>query len=397
MHVLFNGEKKLRAKEAEFISFNGQPGGKVDACVVVRGPRFFESLSAAADMGVPVVVVAGTEDAAGAECIRAAEECGVPGECVLVLRGGKVTDLNGKEVAPAIRGGVGLNAVLDAVKFAVANGLVPEPVVWAPEEEPEQPPEAVWMADDGQAAPPAEAEGGPEVQGGPARADGRTGASPLPEVPEREATAAAPEGEGAAPGGATAAEEGVLSPLLGRVGKVIALFQSCPGADSSSVAAGLVRALGSGTLHLEVSNAPASFSHYGASLEEAAASGKYAFCDGRSVVGAGRQELYECIVAEIRVPIGNPQVVDEIYRAAHRVVHVVGHNFRDATESVHNVQVWLDSGMGLRLDALVVDRVPESSHVVELYRGNFGDRIGMIVGIEKDGDFRPLAEALLRG
>lgn len=385
MRVLSNVGKQFRVKGVEFVRFNGDQDGKVDAAVVVRGPDFSGSLEAAADMGVPVVVVAGTEDAAGMECVRIAGECGVPDECILVLRGDKVVDISGKELAPAIRGGIGLSAVLEAVKSAVENNYVPEPVVWVPDSGPGNPPRATRVPEHhpvGEATLPEEG-----------------GERPVPVDPVGH-----PEPGVAGRGSVLAGEEatvvangGVLSPVLERAGKVIALFQSSPGADSSFVAAGLLKAMGDGVLHLEVGSAPASYVHYGESLDAAIAGGRYAFCDGRGILGADRQGLYEYVVAEVRVPLGNPQVVDEVYRAAHRVVHVVGHSFKDASESVHNVQLWLDSEMKLRLDALVVDRVPESSHVVELYRGNFADRVRMIVGIEKDEDFGALAESLLRG
>ncbi|WP_027719144.1 hypothetical protein [Desulfovirgula thermocuniculi] len=396
MRILSNIEKQFKAKGAEFVLFDGGADEKVDAAVVVRGPKFSESLFAAAEAGVPVVVVAGTEDGAGRECIRAAEECGVPPECVLVLRGGMVVDLDGREVAPAVRGGVGLGAVLAAVRHAVENNLLPEPVVWAPEMDPGEQCDAIWT-------PEQQAAGLPETVGSSCASAGPAGESTSGSTrPEEDGTGqgavpAGVEGAPAVPEEPIATEGGVLLPLMERAKKVIVLFQSCPGADSSSVAAGLVKAVGDGALHLEVGGTPVSYARYGESPDAAVAGGKYAFCDGRTVLGADRRELYECIVAEVRVPLGNPQVVDEVYRSAHRVVHVVGHSFKDATESVRNVQLWLDSEMKLRLDALVVDRVPEGSHVVELYRGNFGDRIGMIVGIEKDENFGPLAEALLRG
>ncbi|OIQ59748.1 hypothetical protein MOTE_10040 [Moorella thermoacetica] len=363
-------------------------GATGDAAVALRGAGFTADLDTAVGLGVPVVVVAGTPDGEGEACARAALEYGVPGECVLLLRNGKVVDLAGNAVAPAARGGraVGVRAVVAAAAAAVERGLLPEPVVW------EMPSPMESAPPGGVTADPVGPE--PGLDDPYPAADAREAAEKPAdgETPRREepAPAAAPKVDAAVKPGIPSLEgELALKDFLTAAHRVVAVFRAVEEADSATVAAGLAEACGA--VHLEVAPEPRAFRRYGESLEEAVNSGRYAFCNGGNVQTARRDP--DLLVVEVDPNVPERSSLDDVYGRADKVAHVVGHDFNGVEKSKRNVRLWLENGW--RLDALIVDRVPDASHVVEIFKGTFGTEVGLICGVEGKESFDLLVEKLV--
>lgn len=377
MRVLINADPvKIEAfnrvrSGAEFASLLEEPEATADAAAVVRGPGFAGALAKAVSLGLPVVVVAGAPDEEGGECARLAAGYGVPEACVLFLKGGRVATASGEEIAPAARNGrgVGLGAVVRAAAAALERGLLPEPVVWEIAE-----PEA----------------GGPRPEEEEIRKVSDAGPEPAEEAGEDAAAEPAPgDASPAAPA------EGPLAPFLALADAVLAVFKASPEADSSSVAAGLAEALGEGAFHLEVAPRPAAYRRYGSTLEEALQSGRYAFADGSAARGLERYAGCRWLVAEVDPDVPDKSLLDEVYSRAAKVALVASHSFSGAERSRRSIRLWLDGGW--RLDALVVDRVPEASHVAEIFEGDFGREVGLICGADGPDAFKRLAARLTEG
>jgi hypothetical protein len=374
MRILMNAPKEkldyyARVSEIPFapLADPGDAGGDA-AALVVRGETFTADLAAAVALGVPVVVVAGTESGGpGRGYAAEALAAGVPPACVLVKKGDKVVSLVGKEYGPAAARGIGLGAVLKAAAHALENRLVPDPLVWEEERE-EEPPFGRKAASETGVSPGSgivevvrpgvSTEASPSsirktVAPGPANVSAEP--PPVTTNSGREAVKAA-----VPPSPAAGSLESVMD--LAAAG-VVAVFRSVAGAGSGIVARDLAAALGAA--HLEISPRAGSYVFYGKDFASALRSGRYLYCDGEAVRRGSGFTGGGWLVAEVDPSVPDPRVIDAVYRRSGAVVHVVSAAGREA--SLRAVRAWVASGW--RLDAVVPDDAAAFGWVKE----EFGD------------------------
>lgn len=99
-----------------------------NAVVIIRdNPQADMELAVSA--GCPVIVIAGTMDEKGKEFIRQAREYMIPDACIVVKNGDRIETLDKMDLGKAV-GGIGIRAVLTAVKNAVTNNMVPDILLW---------------------------------------------------------------------------------------------------------------------------------------------------------------------------------------------------------------------------------------------------------------------------
>ncbi|MGB9849124.1 MAG: hypothetical protein ACPLSY_04780 [Moorellaceae bacterium] len=356
MRILMNApQEKLayytRVSGVPFAPLQNEVGDDAVA-LVVRGETFTSDLAEAVALGVPVVVVAGTE-AGGPGRGYAAEAlaAGVPASCVLVKKGQKVVALDGREYGPAAARGIGLGAVLKAATYALENRLIPEPLIWEEEGEEGTPSGRMVASENGVSRGPGTAETGqpgvPAETPPPAR--GEVGPAPASVGAGPPATTAASKREVVKPAAPPAQAAGSLENVMDLSSGVIAVFRSVPGATSGPLARDLAAVLGAA--HLEVSPRAGSYAFYGRDFASALRSGRYLYCDGEAVrrgsgyTGGGR------LVVEVDPSVPDPHAIDAVYRRAGAVVHVVKASEQEA--SLRAVRAWVASGW--RLDAVVPD------------------------------------------
>lgn len=330
-----------RTAGVECVSLNGSVPPPGSAVVLLRprgNSRVEETLGILRDVaafGVPVIVIAGSRDPVGEAFLCEAGLCGVPGECVLFVEGGKVVDATGEVVAEALRGrGIGINAVVRAAERAVRENLVPEPALWESDLPAEE--EALWEAG-------REAESSVKI---PAQ----------PEAPrETEQVRPSPVEE-------------FLS-VCGGAEKVVAVFGVKSGVGATTVAACLAGVLTDhGAFHLEVSPSPTGYVYYGASPLQAVSAGTYAYFDGAKLAGEIRRA--GILVADVSLP----DLVDAAYERAACVVIVTD----GSPVSFRKVQGLVRGGW--KCDVLVVNRVvPVAGYPPEVYAGEFG--LEHVVGV----------------
>lgn len=326
-----------RQAGVECTPFNGAAPSPGTVVVVLRpraGGRVEEAFAAvrkASVFGVPVLVVAGVRDAVGEQFLREAEICGVPGECVLFVDGGRVVDAAGTPLGDALRGtGIGVSAVVSAAERAVKENLIPEIALWEGEGEEE----ALWEPDS---------------------------------VDENSTIAAGT--------GITAREEprakaaSLLDDFFAAAEGAVAVFGVKSGVGATTVAACLAGVLADRSgFHLEIAPSPTGYVYYGSSPLQAVSSGQYAFFDGSKVNGEARRT--GILVADVSVP----EAVDAVYDRAGCVVVVAD----GSPVSFRKVQSWIKGGW--RLDVLVVNRVvPGAGYPPEVYAGEFG--LERVIGI----------------
>lgn len=308
MKIFINAEKdKLpifsKATGVEFLPLNGDLDGQSGAvAVVVRGNSFLESLEKVSGVDLPLLVVAGTEDQEGRECVEAARSFGVPEACVLVKRTDKVCSLDGREIAQAVKQGrgIGARAIVSAAEYALKNDLRPEPVVW------EEPPDVPVLED------------------------------PLVDEDKSETPSKNRK---------KVSFIGSFEDALETAERVVAVFRSTPQAKSGSVAREI--ALASNGTHVELAGSPASYRLYGRDLEEALGKG-YAYSDGKRFEGGHNG----CIVVEIDPGVPHAEAMEKVYKKAEKVIHVVASEAAD--EAKNAVNAWIKSGW--KLDGIVPDR-----------------------------------------
>lgn len=282
----------------EFLPLNGARSSEGSVAAVVRSPSFREDLAAALALGVPVVVVAGSEDAEGRKCAEEALALGVPAECVLVKRNDRAVTLDGRDFGPAPRG-VGARALAAAARRALEEKLIPDVLVW---EEPEDVPVL-----------------GEEEE-------------PVRAVPgaARVATLALPEA-------LTLAE------------RVVAVFRA--GAAGGEAAKALADAA-SGVL-LELSPEPGCFPLFASTFEGALATRRYLWSDG-GLVQACAYTGASLLVADADLSVPRPEGLSEVQREAEakgKVFVAAGQGIEEARSLVEHFRK-----SGWRLDGVLPAR-----------------------------------------
>lgn len=318
----------------------GDKADKDSVAVVVRGASFAADLPRAASLDIPVVVVAGTEDAEGLRCMELARSVGIPDGAVIVKRENEVCALDGRRVGMAVRQGrgIGVASVVLAAKYALANNLIPEPVIW----------EENVVSDD----EPVILMGDPEVQ--EEASERQVSEKPTPVKPDKPASGN-PE---ACPVKRHAFARS-FADLVHGADRVVAVFRAVPDAKSGRVAQEIAQAMDG--QHVELSAQPQSYKVWGHTLDEALAAG-YLHSDGKSVKGESRSGN---LVIEVDLSVFDPEILDLVYKKAEKVIQVVTKNLKEGEEAV---QAWLNAGW--RLDAVI----PDSPVPAEALKKAFGER-----------------------
>lgn len=339
MRILINTkpnklELYARSTGTQFLPLKSLEASEDAVAVVVQGASFRDDLEVAVGLNVPVVVVAGSDNEKGQECAREAVRWGIPEACVLLKKGGKVCSLDGREVAEAAKG-IGVRAVLRAAEYALENNLYPEPLIWREEEEVavEEEPVVFKEPEPTKPEPPKREEG------------------PKPPQPKQQSNVV----RFAKPTDTKLRIEGLLE--MSR--RVAVVLKATPDAESGRAAKDLAEKLSG--VHLEISDAPRSYTFYGETPEKASETGRYLACTGSAFVGTSYTSA-EWLVVELDAAILTemPDLVDAIYNKAEKVIQAVG-SFNEGQTAV---KTWLDSGW--RLDAVV----PSAGY--EQFRSVFG-------------------------
>lgn len=344
MRVLINlpPERTIALTRADGVEFCGlsEKPNKESVAVVVRGASFAADLARAVSLDIPVVVVAGTEDAEGLRCMELARSVGIPDGAVIVKRENEVCALDDRQIALAVRQGrgIGVTAVVLAAKHALTNNLIPEPVIW----------EENVVSDD----EPVILMGDPEVQ--EEASERRVSEKPTPVKPDKPASGN-PE---ACPVKRHAFARS-FADLVHGADRVVAVFRAVPDAKSGRVAQEIAQAMDG--QHVELSAQPQSYKVWGHTLDEALAAG-YLHSDGKNVKGESRGGN---LVIEVDLSVFDPEILDLVYKKAEKVVQVVTKNLKEGEEAV---RAWLSSGW--RLDAVI----PDSPVPAEALKKAFGER-----------------------
>ena len=192
---------------------------------------------------VPVIVVAGFDDDIGKEYLNEARKCGVPGECILLIKDGTVVDATGNSLGKPLRNtAIGVKTALAVAKRSLKDNLVPDISIWDGSEAPEE-----------EVEPPVAAKVGNDAEATVAPAEP---AAPAPSSPAHP-----------------------VFPWYGFIEQaksVVAVFGVKSGVGASMVAACLTgRMTEQSSLYLEVGPNASGSSYYGRSPTEAAQTGKY--------------------------------------------------------------------------------------------------------------------------
>lgn len=325
-----------------------------------RGGSVERSMSAirrASVLGIPVIVVVGSLDPVGEALAREARACGVPGECLLFVSGGKVVDALGNPVGDALRGtGIGVMVAVSHASHVAQKELVPEPSLWDGEGVSEIADAALWgggLSERSESAviTPEELA---DVQADAAQEE-REEADQTP-LPLQTAT----EPERPAPWNA----------YLDRADKVVAVFGVKSGVGVSTIAACLSGILGDhGSLYLEVSPSAVGYVYFGSALDGAVKTGKYAYCAEKAGYGEPPKNV-PILIADATIP----GAMDAVYERADCVVVVTD----GSPVAFGKVEKWVKGGW--RVDVLVVNRVvPGTGYPPEVYAGEFN--LERVIGI----------------
>jgi hypothetical protein len=211
--------------------------------VVIQGSSFEKDISTALQLGVPVVVIAGNDT----KCVEYATQNYVPESCILIKRDNSVVTADGKKIANAVGGGIGVRAVVKAAEYALKNKLCPEPLVWF-ESEPIIEPVISTIEESFKE--------NKNVISLHSPADG----------------------------------------ILDIAKKIIVVFKATPDAESGQAAHDLAFSLNG--VHAELANKQCSYCLYGNTIEAAVATDKYITCDGKTMTKGSFVEA-DWLVAEI--------------------------------------------------------------------------------------------------
>jgi hypothetical protein len=308
-------ESFKRATGIEFISLNS-PASRDSVAVVVQGSSFEKDISIALQLGVPVVVIAGND----MKCVEQATKNFIPDSCILIKQGNDVVTADGKRIANTVGGGIGVRAVVKAAEYALKNKLCPEPLVWFESE--------------------------PIIE-------------PVVSTVEKNSVK---EKKNVIPLHNPA--EGILD--IAR--RIVVVFKATPDAESGQTAHDLAFSLNG--VHAEVTNKPCSYTLYGNTIEAAVATDKYITCDGKTLTKGSFVEA-DWLIAEIDASIlgSSPKLVDNIYKKAEKIIHVVG----DFEKGKLAVDAWRSSW---RLDAVVSNKQNYGK-----YKKAYGDIVITDIGV----------------
>lgn len=294
----------------------------VRPAVPVPAKELTETLAAAASLGVPVVVVAGSKDGEGTNLLREASLCGIPPECVLLVEDGKIVDASGKVVGDALRGrGIGTAAAVRIAREALEKGLVPESALWE-ESGAEEP--AVWEENN--------------------------------------------EGENWKDENKVEILKHPVEGYFDAARHAVAVFGVKPNVGVSTVAACLAGVLDDyDPLYLEVSPSLTGYRYFAFDVESAARTGRYAFL-------SRNKPPRPCGVLIAEVAAAEREAADIAYqRAGCRVLVTDG-----SPVSFERVGTWIKGGW--KFDVLVVNRVlPGAGYPPEVYTGEY--HLERVVGI----------------
>lgn len=315
MQILINASKPSldafkRATGVDFAPLDS-PAGKDSAAVVVQGNSFEKDISASIRLGIPVVVVAGND----MKCAEQAAKHFIPESCIILKQGDSVVTVDGKKIADTVGGGIGVRAVVKAAEYAIKNKLCPEPLVWV---EPE--PFSVLEED------------------------------------KKENNVISLHAQDASAGS-----------LLDLAKKIVVVFKATPDAESGKAAHDLAICIQG--IHAELASKPCSYTMYGKTIEEAAATNRYVAYNGKTLTKGSFLDT-EWLVTEIDTDIlaTSPELVDNIYKKAVKIVHVVG----DYEKGKTAIDAWLSSW---RLDAIV-----PSEQNYHRYKKVYGDIVITDIG-----------------
>lgn len=279
------------------------------------------SFDDAASKGVPVIVVAGSKNAAGAERIQAARGCGIPDKCILVLENGSVVDGTGETISPALRGNsISAHSVIKVAERAIKEQWIPEVAIWTDHEP------AVFTSEEPK---PAEVTELPKKH------------FPLKQWLEQQMSLAE---------------------------KVVMVLGIRPGVGASTVAAGLAGVYQDrNSLYAEISDSPIGYTYFGNTLSDAVKTGRYTYCGTNGEINPKK-----CGV--LVVEVGIKDIAANLYSHADSVV-IVTDGTPPAFKRTGN---WIQGGW--RTDVLVVNKVVSGSGFPpEVYVGEYG--ISNILGI----------------
>lgn len=337
--VLLNGEEKDPGTVALIV----RPSDD-------RVEKTLHAIRQASALGIPVVIIAGALDPVGETIVKEARGCGVPGECLLFVNNGKITDALGNVIGDALRGmGVGVMAVVAYADRVAQQELIPEPLLWDGSAIADTPDAVLWERGQGK---------GEETLAAPE--DGQTAAA-QPQTAVAEAAQAAP-----------------WKAYLDRAGKVVAVFGIKSGVGASTLAACLSGVLADhGSFYLEASSSATGYAYFGSSPSDASKTGKYACCTETEKDGVDAEKDIPLLIVDATIP----GAMDAVYERADCVIVVT-----DGSPVAFGItEKWIKGGW--RADILVVNRVvPGTGYPPEVYSGEFGlERvIGVPGGLEEE-------------
>jgi hypothetical protein len=289
-------ESFKRATGIEFTGFNSSTG-QDSVAVVIQGSSFDRDISNAIGMGIPVVVIAGNAQ----ECVEKAKKHFIPEPCIILKKDNSVVTAEGKKIAEAVGGGIGVRAAVKVAEYALKNKLCPEPLIWFETE------------------PTIE----PVITTNEVNTKKETKKEKKNVIPLR-----------------NPAED-----IVDIAKKAVVVFKATPDADSGRAARDLSASLNG--VHAELANEPRSYALYGDTVDEAVATGKYISCNGKALISSSFVET-DWLVVEIDTDIlaSCPKLVDRIYKKADKIVHVVG----DFEKGKLAIDAWRSNW---KLDAIV--------------------------------------------
>lgn len=295
MRILFNlPEEKIKMLQRLSSSFGAEfyvlkkenTGVGTTVAAVVRVPSFEADLAAAVSFGIPVVVVAGTEDSESRVCIEAALAAGIPEQCILVKRDGKAVSLDGVDYGPAVLAGIGARPVVALARHALEKNLVPDVLVW------EEPIDVPVLE---------------EPAGEPLESAALQKVVPIARARE----------------GAQVASMDFFS-ALGLADKIAVVFRA--GSQGGAAVKELADAL-QGVV-LELAPEPVCYRLFGATVDEALASRKYIYSDG-STVKVCEYTGAAWLVVDADLGVSYPEALSEVQKRAQKVYQIVGDNIEE--------------------------------------------------------------------
>lgn len=295
--------------------------------LVVEGENFSSNLSTAAELNIPVVVIAGLKST-GQKYMQEAQEYGIPERCIIFKDQNNIISADGYKYGESPKG-INIKMLTEIADHALKNQLFPELYIW------KEPDLQVW---------PSQKQPKQELQ------------KPSKQEPAQDRQQDPPKPENNHKSRIKHILSEDLSVFLTKA-QVLAVFKSVPTINSAPVAKVLAEKLNG--IHLEINNEPRSFQQYAPSKEKAMQE-SYAFSNGKSV-SYGASE-FKWIIVEI-----NPSMLDvmgAVYGQAAKTIYVV-ENF---DESEPALDMWIDGGY--KLDAIIPDSINMAA-----YKEKYGDKV----------------------